>query len=225
MKILFIYKCEFEEPLGIMYLSSFLKKHGHECYFLDLKFEKRFIEEVQKISPDIIGYSITTGKHKFYQKLNLELKKKLHFFSLFGGPHATFFPEFIYKQGVDAVCRGEGEFPFLELADSFEKGKDITKIKNIWVKVNGKVYKNEVRDLISDLDILPFSDRELLNKYAHYKKMHRRFILTGRGCPYNCTFCFNHSYKKLYKNKGKIIRKRSIGNVIEELKLIIKTFI
>ncbi len=224
MKILFISKYEFYEPLGIMSLSSFLKKYGLDCYFIDIKLENNFTEEIQKISPDIIAYSITTGKDKIYQKLNQELKKKFEFFSLFGGPHCTFFPEFIYEEGVDAICRGEGEYPFLELADSLEKEKDITKIKNLWVKINGKVYKNEVRNLIEDLDTLPFPDRELVNKYKHYKKMRRRTLMTGRGCPYKCTYCFNHSYNKIYQMKGKIVRKRSIDNVIKELKFIQKTY-
>jgi radical SAM superfamily enzyme YgiQ (UPF0313 family) len=217
MKILFIHSYDFIEPMGIMYLSSFLKKHGYDCYFLDIKFEKDLHKTIRVISPDIIAYSITTGKHKFYQKLNLELKNKLNFFSLFGGPHCTFFPEFIYEEGVDAICIGEGEFPFLELADSIREGKDITNIKNIWVKIKGEVYKNEIRNLIEDLDILPFPDRDLINNYNHYRKVHRRYFLTGRGCPYKCAYCFNHAYNKLYKGKGTIVRKRSVGNVIEEL--------
>ncbi|GAF93078.1 unnamed protein product, partial [marine sediment metagenome] len=68
-----------------------------------------------------------------------ELKKKFKFFSIFGGPHCTFFPEFIHEESVDAICRGEGEFPFLELANNLEKKKDITKIKNLWLKVDGKI--------------------------------------------------------------------------------------
>ena len=220
MKILFIYKFERVEPLGIMYLSSFLKKHGHECYFIDLKFEKNFMKEIKKISPDIIAYYIMTGKHKFYKQLNQELKKRFSFFSFFGGPHCTFFPEFINENGVDAICRGEGELSFLELANNLERKKDITKIKNLWVKIQGKVYQNEIRNLIENLDTLPFPDRELIHKYNHYRKMHRRIIMTTRGCPFNCTYCFNHSYNKIYQNKGQIVRRRSIDNVIKELKLI-----
>lgn len=224
MKILFVYEYEFVEPLGIMYLSSFLKERGHECYFIDIKFEKNFALEAQKISPDIIAYSITTGKHKFYQEFNQKLKKSFTFFSLFGGPHCTFFPEFIYEEGVDAICRGEGEFPFLELADNLEAGRAITQIKNLWIKIEGKIYKNEVRNLIEDLDAIPAPDRDLINKYKHYQKMHRRYILTQRGCPYECAYCFNHSYNKLYQGKGRIIRKRSVGNVIEELKFVKKAY-
>jgi len=220
MRILFVYSYDFIEPLGIMSLSSFLKKHGHDCRFIDIKFEKDLYKAVKEVSPEIIAYSVTTGKHKFYQKLNLDLKNNFKFFSVFGGPHCTFFPEFIYEEGLDALCVGEGEIAFLELAEGLQKGGDLTKIKNIWIKIEGKVYKNEVRNLIEDLDTLPFPDRELINNYNHYRKMHRRYILTGRGCPYNCTYCFNHAYNRLYNGKGGIVRKRSVENVLQELSFI-----
>ena len=224
MKILFVYKYEFVEPLGIMYLSSFLKLNGHKCYYIDLKLEKNYFEKIQDISPDIIAYSITSGCHRGYQKFNQDLKLRFNFFAIFGGPHCTFFPEFIYEDGVDAVCRGEGEFPLLELVTALENGKGITGIRNLWIKVNGKVYKNEMRNLIEDLDSLPFPDRELINHYKQYKKKHIRFILTGRGCPYNCTYCFNHLYNKIYQNKGKVVRKRTVDNLIKELKYIKDTY-
>lgn len=224
MKILFIYKHEFVEPLGIMYLSAYLKKHGHECDFLDVAFEDDILRSVKKISPGIIAYSIMSGKHKFFRDLNAKLKREVSFFSVFGGPHCTFFPEFIYNEGVDAICRGEGELPLLELTTGLERGEDLTTIKNIWIKKDGKVYKNDIRDYIKDLDIIPFPDRELINKYNHYRLMPRRGIMSGRGCPYKCSYCFNHSYHDLYKDKGSIIRRRSVDNVIEELKYIKKVY-
>lgn len=220
MKILFLYQYEFIEPLGLMALSAFLKQNGHECDFVDLVFEKDYLKKIQEIHPDIIAYSITTGKHSFYQRLNSELKKNLVFFSVFGGPHATFFPEFVEEEGVDAICRGEGEYPLLELAEALGSGKDNLQIQNLWIKHDGKVYRNEVRPLIEDLDSLPFPDREIVNKYNHYKKLHRRMILSGRGCPYRCSYCFNHSFNNLYEGKGNMIRKRGVDNVIKELKEI-----
>ena len=70
------------------------------------------VERIAKeIDPDVIAYSVTTGRHRFYRQLNLELKRQLDFFAVFGGPHATFFPDFVEEEGVDAVCRGEGEYP------------------------------------------------------------------------------------------------------------------
>jgi len=220
MKVLFIYRYEYIEPIGIMYLSSFLKEAGHECFFIDLEFTKDLDEEIGRISPAMIAYSVTTGTHTSYQKMNLELKQKHRFLSVFGGPHCTFFPEFIHEEGVDVICRGEGEYALSELAHNLERGEDITRIGNLWIKAEGKIHENEVRPLIEDLDILPFPDRDLVNKYKHYEKMHRRFVLTGRGCPYDCSYCFNHAYNKLYERKGKVIRKRSVENVIEELQFV-----
>lgn len=201
-----------------MALAAFLKQAGFKCDFIDLAFQKDYLKEIQGIRPDIIAYSVTTGKHVFYQRINLELKKKIIFFAVFGGPHATFFPEFVQAEGVDAVCRGEGEYPLLELAQALATDTDYRGILNLWVKHNGQIYRNPVRPLIEDLDRLPFVDRQILNKYDHYKKLRRRMVLSGRGCPYHCSYCFNHAFNKLYEGKGIIIRKRSVNNLIKELK-------
>ncbi len=224
MNILFISRFEYYEPLGTMYLSAFLKQRGIDCRYLDIKFEKDLAREIRRISPDIIAYSITTGQSKFYRQLNIDLKKQFRFFAVFGGPHCTFFPEYIHEEGVDAICRGEGEYALLDLVTALDQKKDITKIDNLWVKVDGKVYKNEVRNLVEDLDALPFPDREMLDKYRHFRKMPRKTVMTGRGCPFKCTYCFNHSYNKLYRGKGRVVRKRSIENVIEELKRLLGTY-
>jgi radical SAM superfamily enzyme YgiQ (UPF0313 family) len=218
--ILFIYKYEYLEPLGIMSLAAFLQHHGHRCEFLDLAFEKNLPRKVKEIGPDIIAYSITTGRQPFYQKLNLELKRQCNFLSVFGGPHASFFPDFIQEQGVDVICRGEGEGALLDLANALDRGDSFHAIPNLWVKVGTTIHKNPLRPLIADLDTLPFVSRDMVNKYEHYRKLHRRMILTGRGCPFKCTYCFNHSYHELYKGKGRIVRKRSVDHVIRELKRV-----
>jgi len=222
MKVLFIYKYEFVEPLGILSLSSYIKKEGHTVDFIDLHFCKDYINEIKQVQPDVIAYSVTTGKHKFYLKLNNSLKKHFNFFAIFGGPHCTFFPEFIHEKGVDAICKGEGELAFAEFLNKLEKNEDIKTIPNIDVKIEDKIYTNPLRHKIIDLDVLPFVDRELTSKYKSYKQAHVRFVITGRGCPYNCTYCFNHSYNKLYEGKGKMLRQRSVDNVISELKIIKK---
>ncbi len=218
--VLFIYKYEYLEPLGIMSLAAFLQANGHRCEFIDLAFEKDLPKEVRKINPDIIAYSITTGCHSYYQKMNLELKKEFRFLSIFGGPHATFFPDFIQEEGVDAICRGEGEGAILDLANALDGGQGIHSIANLWVKSDGQIHKNPLRPLISDLNTLPFVSRDLVNKYDHYRKLHRRMILTGRGCPYRCTYCFNHAYHDLYKGNGRIVRKRSVEHVLRELRKV-----
>jgi len=220
MKVLFVYRFEHIEALGIMQLSSMLKLHGHDVDFIDLKFERDVPRAVREIGPDILAYSVTTGMHRLYEKLNRELKSEFDVFSVFGGPHCTYFPEFIESNGVDAICVGEGEHALPELVDALQEGADVTSIPNIWVKAGNTVHRNDVRPLLEDLDSLPFPDRELCCKYNHYRRMHTRYLLTGRGCPFVCTFCYNPAFNRLYRGKGKIVRRRSVGNVIEELRRI-----
>ena len=224
MKILFIHRYVFFEPIGILTLSAVLKRSGHEVSFIDLKLEKNSIAKILSLKPDIIAYSVTTGQHFFYADFNKGLKGKLGFLSVFGGPHCTFFPEFIQEQGVDIICRGEGEYPLLELLDALQKKEDYSHIKNLWIKQSAGIIRNEMRNLIPDLDVLPFPDRTILDKYSVYRKKHMRFTISGRGCPYQCTYCFNHAYNGLCENKGNIIRRRSVDNFIAELKEMKNTY-
>ncbi|MCK9612282.1 MAG: radical SAM protein [Bacteroidales bacterium] len=218
MKVLFIHSFDYYEPLGIMILSSVLKKNGHHCELLDLKFHLNYISEAKKIKPDVIAYSITTNNWKKYVEINKALKKQLFFLSVFGGPHATFFPDIIYEPDVDVICRGEGEYALLELAEAIKNKNDYSLIQNLWVKQKNIVVKNELRPLIKNLDELPFADRDLINKYRHYEKRSRVRTITSRGCPYSCTYCFNQKYREIYANGGKYVRHRSPENVIIELK-------
>lgn len=173
--------------MGIMSLSAVLKQKGHKVELLktqNLNF-KQIVEKVKDFSPDIFAYSIMTGEHNYYFDLNQNLKKKFKVFSIFGGPHPTFYPETIYKNGVDAVCLGEGEGAILELVENLAKKKSINKIRNLWIKDGNQIIKNPIRPLVENLDILPFPDREIIyNSSPEFKKYKSKFFFSGRGCPY-----------------------------------------
>lgn len=221
MKVLFfLQEFQFFERMGIMSLSAVIKQKGHQAKFLktqNLSFNQ-IMKKVKEYSPDVFGYSIMTGEHNYYLNLNKRLKKKFRAFSIFGGPHPTFFPEMINKSGVDAVCIGEGEGAIIDLLERLKKGKSIDKIKNLWVKKGNKIIKNPPRPLIGNLDSLPFPDREILYESSpEIKEYKSKVFFSGRGCPYQCTYCFNHKYNEIYKNKGKIIRFRSVDNFIAEI--------
>ncbi len=193
--------------------------------------EKQLMEEVRKFKPDIAAFSAVTGYHHWVVSL-AELIKNNYSSSVktvIGGPHATFFPEIINEPSIDFVCRGEGEGALKDLADCLDQGGDTSKIRNMWTVRDGKLIKNDIRPLIDNLDELPFPDRTDYYKYKHLYENPVKRLISGRGCPYDCAFCFNHSSKKLYENKGKYVRRRSPENVIEELQQIldmvpVKTF-
>jgi anaerobic magnesium-protoporphyrin IX monomethyl ester cyclase len=204
------------ENLGVMILSACLRSGGHEsACFIDAE-EKDLISAVNGYKPDIIGFTVMSGMHAWCLKVAAKLKRSDNLI-LFGGAHATFFPKVILEDCVDVVCVGEGEGAIVELADAYPDREKIGRIRNLHVKRGGKVVENDVRPLIADLDALPRPDRELFYKYGPLRRNSRKTVLTSRGCPYGCTFCFNTAYRRLYEGKGCYVRFRSSDSVIGEI--------
>lgn len=220
MKILFINKfldkhTIYRVPLGILYLSAALKKAGHQVFICEPKREN-VLEKVKRVKPDIIAYSLRTGFHRYYIDLNRRLKEEFSFFSIFGGPHATFFPEIIKEEGVDCVAQGECESAIVDLLDRLEKKQPYLETANFWFKINGKIYQNPLRKLEQDLDKISFPDRSLLDNYKEIKFSRIHNFITSRGCPFNCSYCFNHRLKEIYTGQN-YIRRRNVDNVIAEI--------
>ncbi|MBI5675477.1 MAG: B12-binding domain-containing radical SAM protein [Nitrospirae bacterium] len=202
---------------GPMWLSAVLKKAGHQCEIAGVSYNE--VEEtVKEFKPDIVAYTTFSGGQDTYLDWNRRLKEKFKFFAMFGGPHPTFSPEMVEEEGVDAVCRGEGFEAMPEFISKLEKGEDITNVKNWWVKVDGKIYKNEQRPLVKDLDTLPPPDRSLYNRYKDYRLARTATLMTSQGCPFNCSYCFNHQLHKMRVKGDPIFRQRSVDHVIDELK-------
>lgn len=243
MKVVFITNDFIIEPLGIMYLSSCLKKAGHQVSIVKtiyneyeryalmdkkhhpkevVEYEEGLVRSIEDMKPDIVAYSVTTGMHSYYLRINKLIKERVDAISVFGGPHPTFFPDTICEEGVDAICIGEGDEAFTEFADQLSLGKDVRTIKNFWVKQEDSVYKNDVRPLIENLDKVPFPDRDIIYNFeSSYNNPIKNFII-GRGCSYNCTYCFNHAYFALYAGKGRRVRLRTPENVISEIISVIR---
>jgi len=220
MRILFAIKQIDYEPQGILHLSSVLKAAGHEVA-LTVASDEDPVRFAVRFDPHVIAYSVTTGSQGYYLTLNRRIKERLEVFSVFGGPHATFFPEVIEEEGVDGVCCGEGEEAFLELVNALEQSTPVTGIANWWIKANGRIYRNPVRPLIADLDTLPLPDRRLVYEKDPFTRRSRiKHFITGRGCPYSCAYCYNEGFHTLYRGKGPLVRRRSVDNVLEELRWV-----
>ncbi|HOX38738.1 MAG TPA: radical SAM protein [Candidatus Brocadiia bacterium] len=222
MKILFIKRnIAFWEPLGIMYLSGALRKGGHETGFL-FSTRKDFLDRVREFRPDVLAYSVTTGSHAYYLSLNREIKRQLpelRMISVMGGPHPTYFPEIVEEDGMDAVCMGEGEEAFVEFCDRLRDGRDPAATLNFWVKTAKGVVRNELRPLNHELDALPFPDRETVYAGApHLAQDSHKSFFPNRGCPYSCTYCFNHALKKMYSGRGPWLRTHSVDYMIRQIR-------
>lgn len=223
--ILFVQDFWFEY-LGPIYISEQLEINGHSVDVIVEADHSRLIKKLKPFNPDIIAFSCTTGTHRWViQAANLLKKLFPDVLTIVGGAHATFFPEFIENEGIDVICRGEGEEAIVDFINAFEKKEDYSTIRNLWVKKpDGEIIKNDVRNLIEDLDSLPFNRRRLYRNIKLLRQSPNKHFLTGRGCPYDCSFCFNHKSKELYKNKGNYLRRHSAERVIEEIEYVKKNY-
>lgn len=142
------------------------------------------------------------------------------------------------KMGVDAVIRGEGEYILAEMLKRIEKGENWQDIPGVAYVENGEPIINKVYRIQKNLDNYSFpivDDRKIFlidkdqlhagqnaafgDSYGHTTN----FILSTRGCPAECSYCGGRTLRDKFKNDGVLIphlRRRSLDNVLEELKLV-----
>lgn len=198
-KVLFIEKLLTKEKLGIMYLAAGLNAAGIETLLIEYEKEDIF-RVMHEFAPDFVCYSVITGEHKTLLQLNRKLKRLFHFQSIWGGPHATFFSSQLFSNaGVDVVVQGEGVETLVDLVRT-PRGKGI---------VRGAI--------ISDLDQYPFPRRELLYRNPVLADNKTKTFITMLNCPFNCAYCYNHSYNSMFGINRKNLRRRSVKNVIAEI--------
>lgn len=218
MRILFIQNIGINESLALTELSALLKSKGHICDLLIEKDEKYFIGAVKIFSPDIFIIPWDIGTRSWIFKVINKIKKLFTVPVIFCGTYPSFYPDMaINCPGVEIICIGETEYALLELIEKIERKKDITDIKNLWIKRDGRIYKNELRQLISDLDSLPLPDREIYFKYRYLRDISFKRFTSGKGCANSCRFCYNPLFRQTYRGKGNYVRRKSISRVIQEV--------
>jgi radical SAM superfamily enzyme YgiQ (UPF0313 family) len=214
---------------GLGYISAYLKKYTkYSVYVIFIyKLSSDVINKIKGIYPDLVGIYLTTPQYILARKL-VESIRCLNIPVVLGGPHPSVSPEdSINIDGVWGVCIGEGEQTMLEIAEVIEGKRDVKEVKNLWYKHNNTIVRNTVGRIIEDLDCLPFPDRSIL-PYHRISSVYSTNImgvefLTSRGCPYTCTYCINHTLSMLCNGKN-YFRRRSVDNVIEEIKQFVSTY-
>ena len=189
--------------------------------------QEKAVEMVERLRPSIIAYSGMTFENHGLQRFNRVLKQRgLEFISIFGGPHYTFNPqEMINDDAMDAVCIGEGEEAFRAFIRSVRDGKEYHRIEKLWVRRGEEIVRNPVGSLISDLDTVPFADRDLIpmDYKADHIQGNSMAMMISRGCPHRCSYCFNARYNKIFPSSSRY-RYRSVDNVMKELGSICKKY-
>ena len=222
-RILFVQNFWFEY-LGTMILSGILKREGHVVDLLIDPKRAKLLQAIEAFNPDIIGMYTTSGSHGWVLETAKIIKKNSDVMILLGGPHPTFFPEIIKEDAIDVICIGEADEAISELAVCIDNHQDVAGIKNLWIKVDGVVQQNPLRPLLTDLDSLPAPDRALYYKYSILRKSPSKHFISGRGCPFNCSFCCNRAYKTLYQNLGPMVRRPSPEKICREIQEVKRNY-
>jgi len=236
-------------PLGLAYLAAAIKD-GFEVAVVDALAEGYKTEEdvdgeylryglapegikerVSSFSPDVVGVSclFSAQAQNAHEICRIVKETDKGIITVMGGMHPTAAPrEVLDDRNVDFIIAGEGELSFKGLLQAIEAKKDTGNVEGAGFmsaagpKINPRAGYNE------DLDAYPFPYWDIfpLEKYFKINNPHggaaKRApflpVITSRGCPFECVFCSVHNLW------GRGYRKRSAGNILNELSRLISRF-
>src|SRR5436190_483555 len=214
-------------PLGILYLSAYLKRSGFSVEVFDSTFHDfgDFEATVKRFRPRIVGlYANIITRENVFRLAHIAKANGVEFV-LAGGPDASDWCEQYFENGVDIIGTNEGELTLQELIPWLQqKGMDgLERIRGIIFKKNGRVHRTPPRPAITDLDALPWPDRDVLNLDEYFKawKSHHGessvSLITARGCPFHCAWCSSEVF-------GHTHRQRSPKDVVDEMLMLKKRY-
>lgn len=208
------------QPLGILYLAAYLKEKSadNDIMVLDAVAEGLDHEEIGqrllKFNPDIVGISCWTFSLIDSLKVAKSSKEASpQAMVCLGGPHVTIYPaETLLFPEVDFVITGDGEKPFADLVKQLSGEKRFDAVPNLYYKSAGIVKKSGIDHTEMDLNALPFPDRSLVPIRNYYSLLDKGSVtttmMTSRGCPFQCTFCFQQDSGWRY---------RDVRNILQEM--------
>ncbi|MBW1929147.1 MAG: B12-binding domain-containing radical SAM protein [Deltaproteobacteria bacterium] len=218
--------------LGSRIISAVLKREGHDSRLIlmgspERQYSPDTLSALKGLisDADIVGVSsFSRGSEKAKQVINAA--KSIGKITIWGGVHATLFPEECGKE-ADLVCIGEGEYFILDVIESLQNGNNWKSVKNGAYFKDGRFIINEFRPLISNLDELPIPDYTRSDEYHLDSNGFNRIVtqpnksepimFTGsRGCAFHCNYCSNAKLKQIFSGTGRYVRKMSIQKYVEQ---------
>ncbi len=225
--------------VGLGYIAAFLKKNGQEVKLIDMlryDFEK-VKEKIKEEKPDFIGITcLTEGRANAFKLARTIKEINPKIIVVLGGHHVTAMYEQVLKNyPVDFAVIGEGEITMLELIKALESNTGLKQIRGIAFKEGEKIIVTPRREMILGLDDLPFPLYDRFDIYPGLENTHSdmadletngirlkdrkyAYVITSRGCPYNCQFC---SSTKFW---GHRYRFRSPKNIVDEIEMLNKNY-
>jgi radical SAM superfamily enzyme YgiQ (UPF0313 family) len=215
-------------PLGLGYVAAYLRRQSHQVRLLLNLTPGDLQHQLQTFQPQLVGVSCMTPTFPQAVAICREVKNRSSAATVLGGPHVTALREEILQvqPEIDYVVYGEGELTIDELCRMLERPvRRVSHIKGlVYRTAKGVVKANPPRDLIKDVDSLPFPARDLVDmsrlgthKYIDVGRVSATMI-SSRGCPFKCAFCSSHI------TMGKIYRFRSAQNVLAEVDELVNRY-
>jgi len=194
-------------PMSFSYLGRIAKEKGYEVLVENLnaqysnKTHQDIINLIKKEKPQVVGIHIFTNCARNSYSLIKDIRPYASMI-IAGGPHPTACPEEVLEQGADVAFIGEAEISFKNFLDAVSSNKKLSKVNGIVFKDNGKIIKTKPQDVVFELNKIPVPDRDVHRKsdYVRIKEELNNFgqILSTRGCPGKCTYCFS-LFNKCYR--------------------------
>ncbi|HSW01775.1 MAG TPA: radical SAM protein [Sedimentisphaerales bacterium] len=224
---------------GVAHMAAILKRAGHEVGFWQLceeleplPSEQQFVERIAREKPDILAFSVVTNQWPYTETLAKWARQKFTIPFVIGGVHTLSNTEQILATGLfDYVFRGECEDAFLEFVNRLARGESVEHVPNLACVRDGRARINPVGPL-PELTKLPLKDYECLDfQRLIDAKQGWVGLMASRGCPFSCTYCFNHvmveSYSKDLKCRFKdlrYIRRFDIDQMIDEIRYLLSNY-
>ncbi|OGQ46293.1 MAG: hypothetical protein A3H42_04535 [Deltaproteobacteria bacterium RIFCSPLOWO2_02_FULL_46_8] len=181
-------------------------------------------ERLKLFQPDVVIMSIVEDNYNWADRLLHIVKEFRQLIPvIIGGPTPSAAPHILIENPrIDYLVQGEGEEVVVELCDLLERGECVEQVRNLWYKKNGIVHHNPLRPFIK-MDTVPVQNVELWDRRHFYKPYDGKLYWTGyfemsRGCPYQCTYCVNHTIQKSLKEAGRYFRRKTPSLGLKEIK-------
>jgi radical SAM superfamily enzyme YgiQ (UPF0313 family) len=219
-------------PMWLAYATGVLEADGFDVKLVDAPAQGKTIQDViamvGRFQPEMVVLDTSTPSIYNDVRVASAIKKVLpDCVSVLVGPHVSALPEetLSIDSTVDVVARGEYDYTVRDLARTLRDGGSFRNVLSITYQKNGKIFRNDDRPLIDDLDALPFVSKVYqrhlnFRDYFYAISQHPEVtIITGRGCPHRCTYCV---YPQTFQ--GRRYRARSPESVVKEFQYIAQNF-
>lgn len=221
MKTAFLQENAINESLGLCDLAGTLRDRGVVTRLFLGREEPRLADALRGFDPDLTVVPCDLLGHNAALRLARTAKASTRGPVILGGTHATFFPNVVLREGVDAAFAGEAEGVVVDILAAIREGRSFDAIPNMVLRDGANGHReNPLRELDADLDRMPMPDREIYYRYDFIARFPWKKFGTGRGCMNSCGYCFNPTYRAMVDGPGCFYRRKSPARIAAEINAV-----